>query len=58
MKVVEQVTANDETHDGDLLEETKQSSSKGTEKKANDGEFRLTIRKLSLPVRPRGVLAE
>jgi hypothetical protein len=23
-----------------------------------DGEFRLTVRKLELPVRPRGVLAE
>jgi hypothetical protein len=25
---------------------------------ATDGEFRLTVRKLQLPVRPRGVLAE
>ena len=25
---------------------------------ADDGEFKLTVRKLELPVRPRGVLAE
>ena len=25
---------------------------------AHDGEFRLTVRKLELPVRPRGVLAD
>ena len=25
---------------------------------AEDGEFKITIRKLELPVRPRGVLAE
>jgi hypothetical protein len=25
---------------------------------ADDGEFKITIRKLELPVRPRGVLAE
>jgi len=25
---------------------------------ADDGEFQITIRKLELPVRPRGVLAE
>lgn len=28
------------------------------QKDAGDGEFRLTVRKLELPVRPRGVLAD
>jgi hypothetical protein len=37
--------ANDQTTDGD-------------ETKTDAGEFKLTVRKLELPVRPRGVLAE
>jgi hypothetical protein len=28
------------------------------ENKTDDGEFKLTVRKLEMPVRPRGVLAE
>jgi hypothetical protein len=28
------------------------------ENTASDGEFKLTVRKLEMPVRPRGVLAE
>jgi hypothetical protein len=28
------------------------------EKDAGEGEFKLTVRKLEMPVRPRGVLAE
>jgi hypothetical protein len=29
-----------------------------TENQAGEGEFKLTVRKLEMPVRPRGVLAE
>jgi len=29
-----------------------------TETDAGEGEFKLTVRKLEMPVRPRGVLAE
>ena len=29
-----------------------------TPEEAGDGEFKLTVRKLEMPVRPRGVLAE
>jgi hypothetical protein len=28
------------------------------ENKADEGEFKVTVRKLEMPVRPRGVLAE
>lgn len=28
------------------------------ESQADDGEFKLTVRKLEMPVRPRGVLAD
>jgi hypothetical protein len=28
------------------------------EKEAEEGEFKVTVRKLEMPVRPRGVLAE
>jgi hypothetical protein len=28
------------------------------EKSSDDGEFKVTVRKLEMPVRPRGVLAE
>ena len=29
-----------------------------TEQGADDGEFKITVKKLEMPVRPRGVLAE
>jgi hypothetical protein len=29
-----------------------------TKESADDGEFKVTVRKLEVPVRPRGVLAE
>jgi hypothetical protein len=29
-----------------------------TEKDVGEGEFKITVRKLEMPVRPRGVLAE
>ena len=48
-------------------EEEKREAEKSTEEAAGvpadgasstDGEFKLTVRKLEMPVRPRGVLAE
>jgi hypothetical protein len=35
-----------------------QSDSPPQENTSSDGEFKVTIRKLEMPVRPRGVLAE
>jgi hypothetical protein len=32
--------------------------SQGPQDGASDGEFKITVRKLEMPVRPRGVLAE
>jgi hypothetical protein len=37
---------------------SKGSDETKAEDKAGEGEFKLTVRKLELPVRPRGVLAE
>ena len=37
---------------------SKQSDKTKAEETAGEGEFKLTVRKLELPVRPRGVLAE
>ena len=41
--------------DGTAAQPAQASPQQGTEE---DGEFHLTIRKLEVPVRPRGVLAE
>ncbi len=35
-----------------------QTAEEPTEESSDDGEFKVTVRKLELPVRPRGVLAE
>ena len=35
-----------------------QTAEEPTEESKDDGEFKVTVRKLELPVRPRGVLAE
>ena len=41
------------------LEQTKaQAPEKPQEDSSTDGEFKVTVRKLEVPVRPRGVLAE
>ena len=37
------------------VDETSHDEQEGT---AGDGEFKITVRKLEMPVRPRGVLAE
>jgi hypothetical protein len=37
---------------------TKDEAVNATETDAEEGEFKLTVRKLEMPVRPRGVLAE
>jgi hypothetical protein len=45
----------------DLNKVEKQGHESETEKNDNqaaEGEFKLTVRKLEMPVRPRGVLAE
>ncbi len=45
--------------DKDLNKAEKQSDeTEKTENQAAEGEFKLTVRKLEMPVRPRGVLAE
>jgi hypothetical protein len=46
----EQETQESDTHDEPATSQQEKSSS--------DGEFKLTVRKLEMPVRPRGVLAE
>ena len=45
---------------GDVTDrgESDQETSAASGPKEDDGEFQITIRKLELPVRPRGVLAE
>ena len=45
-------TQNDEQSHDPAAEQPAQDGS------GNEGEFRLTIKKLEMPVRPRGVLAE
>ena len=37
---------------------SEESDESKTDNGTQDGEFKLTVRKLELPVRPRGVLAE
>jgi hypothetical protein len=45
--------------DKDLNKVEKQAEeNEKTENQAGEGEFKLTVRKLEMPVRPRGVLAE
>jgi hypothetical protein len=46
--------------DKDLNKVEKQSdeTEDRPENKAGEGEFKVTVRKLEMPVRPRGVLAE
>jgi len=39
-------------------EAEKQQAKEKTEAVADEGEFKLTVRKLEVPVRPRGVLAD
>jgi hypothetical protein len=39
-------------------ENTKEQTENDEENGAGDNEFKLTVRKLEMPVRPRGVLAE
>ena len=38
--------------------ETEQTKNTCAQPAANEGEFKVTVRKLEMPVRPRGVLAE
>jgi hypothetical protein len=42
----------------DLDESRELPMEEGTKDSADDGEFKVTVRKLEVPVRPRGVLAE
>ena len=37
---------------------TDQQTEKSKDTTSGDGEFKVTVRKLEMPVRPRGVLAE
>jgi len=39
-------------------DEAEEQAEEKTEAVANEGEFKLTVRKLEVPVRPRGVLAD
>ena len=43
---------------GDLEKQDAEREENPREESASDGEFKLTVRKLEMPVRPRGVLAE
>ena len=46
-------------HDNHENEKTTKEQSETTQETTSDaGEFKLTVRKLEMPVRPRGVLAE
>lgn len=45
-----------DTHEADKT--TKEQDKTSQENTSGDGEFKLTVRKLEMPVRPRGVLAE
>jgi hypothetical protein len=45
----------DKTHESETPSEPATSQQDDT---AGDGEFKVTVRKLEMPVRPRGVLAE
>lgn len=46
-------------HETNELESTnKQQTEKSEESGTTETEFKLTVRKLEMPVRPRGVLAE
>jgi hypothetical protein len=40
------------------LKPTAEESDQAAETSADEGEFKITVRKLEMPVRPRGVLAE
>jgi hypothetical protein len=40
------------------VEKQAEETENQTENQAVEGEFKLTVRKLDMPVRPRGVLAE
>ena len=42
----------------DVEESREQPIEQPTEASVDDGEFKVTVRKLEVPVRPRGVLAE
>jgi len=39
-------------------DDAKEQAQETTEAVADEGEFKVTVRKLEMPVRPRGVLAE
>lgn len=46
-------------HDTQETEKTtNEQAEKSQETSSGDGEFKVTVRKLEMPVRPRGVLAE
>ncbi len=42
----------------DTVDLREQPIEQPTEQSTDDGEFKVTVRKLELPVQPRGVLAE
>jgi hypothetical protein len=47
-----------QTINTELENAAKEPSEKNQENSADESEFKLTVRKLEMPVRPRGVLAE
>jgi hypothetical protein len=49
---------NNEKDINDVENLVKEPSDTSNEEGSSDGEFKVTVRKLELPVRPRGVLAE
>jgi hypothetical protein len=49
---------NNEHHNEQTDSAAKEASETPKESTATEGEFKVTVRKLEMPVRPRGVLAE
>lgn len=48
----------DEQKQNPAAELSKEQAEESKQEKAEEGEFKVTVRKLEMPVRPRGVLAD
>jgi len=52
------MTVTNETKSNQVEKTTDEHGDNQQDDSAGDGEFKVTVRKLEMPVRPRGVLAE
>jgi hypothetical protein len=52
------MTMNDDNKELNKVETPSDEQETRPETQAGEGEFKVTVRKLEMPVRPRGVLAE